>query len=500
VVIGILFVGRLVPIQGLTLWAVSPTLFWLCAILIYSLLYPRSFADIAQEVDLELSLKERLSTALELNSQDTQSVKSRSSELQKLQQNDALVSIKAINPQNAFPLYWLPRPLIAAACLFVITLLLITIPNPMDVLLAEREAVEQSTSEQAQLINELKNEINISNDLAPEEKAELVRQLEELIQQLTDNPGDREKALADLSRLEENLHRQLDLNSNLRQATLDAVAAQMQSLAQQEDINQLSTTQVLEQFASKLANMGDTEKQILAEKFSQLAAQAAQSGDLALAQALASLSQATLSEDSNVAKQAASDMAAAMEQAQSELFTQSSLQQILNQLQSSSLAIARAGNSSNQIASQEPTTGNRQGQTSGQGNQPGQGQSGQGQSGGGTKADTLPPGTGTGQARNPENIDTELSTAALGEQIFIPWERRPPEGPEVNITGQDTGQGQTISREIQNPSTGMTAKALIPYQYVYTQYMDAAQQAIDRVQIPPEYRDLVRDYFSQLEP
>jgi hypothetical protein len=219
-----------------------------------------------------------------------------------------------------------------------------------------------------------------------------------------------------------------------------------------------------------------------------------------LAQALASISQVSLSGDSNAASQAASDMAAAMEQAQSELFTQSSLQQTLNQLQSSSMAIARAGNTSNQTASQGPNTGNSQGQTAGQGNQSGQGQSGQGQSGGGTKADALPPGTGSGQAKKPENIETERSIAALGEQIFIPWERRPAEGPEVNITGQDTGQGQSVSREIQNPSTGMTTNALIPYQYVFTQYMDAAQQAIDRVQIPPDYRDLVRDYFSQLEP
>ena len=492
----------MVPIQRLALWAISPPIIWLFGILFYSLLYPRSISDIAQEVDLELGLKERLSTALELDTLDTQTAISRASELQTLQQNDALASIKKINPKNAFPFNWLPRSLLPSAGLVVITLLLIYIPNPMDGLLAERVAVEQSTSEQAQLINELKHEIELNNDLNPEVQAELLRQLEELIQQLADNPGDREKALADLSKLEEDLRRQLDPNSNLRQAMLDAVAVQMQSLIQQEKLNQLSTTQVLEQFASELANMDDTEKHIMAEKFAQLAAQAAQSGDLALAQALASLSQASLTDDSNATMHAASEMIAAFEQAQSELISQSAFQQTLNQLQSSSQLIAQAGNTGNQTASQESISGTStsQGQTPGQGNQSGQGQSGQGQSGGGTKADTLPPGTGSGQAKKPENMDTDQSTAALGEQIFIPWERRPPEGPEVNITGQDTGQGQTISREIQNPSTGMTANALIPYQYVYTQYVDAAQQAIDRFQIPSDYRDLVRDYFSQLEP
>ena len=499
-VIGILFIGRFIPIQGLRLWAISPPIIWLCAVLLYSLLRPRSFSTIAQEVDLELGLKERLSTALELDTHVTQSAKSRSSELQILQQNDALVSIKKINPQNAFPLYWLPRPLLTAAGLFVITLLLIYIPNPMDALLVERIAVEQSASEQAQLINERKDEIEQNNELNPEEKAELVRQLEELIQQLTVNPGDREKALADLSKMEENLRRQLDPNTDLRQATLDAVAAQLQSFIQQDNLNQLSTPQLLEQLTSELNKMDDSEKQHLAEKLAQLAAQAAQSGDLTLAQALASLSQATLSDNSNATMQAASETIAALEQSQSELFSQSALQQTLNQLQSSSQAIAQAGNPSNQIASQESATGNGQIQSSGQGNQSGQGQGGQGQSGGGTKADTLPPATGSGQARNPENVDTGFSIAELGEQIFIPWERRPSEGPEVNITGQDTGQGQTITKETQNPSTGMPANALIPYQDVYTQYLDAAQHAIDRIQIPSDYHDLVRDYFSNLEP
>ena len=68
------------------------------------------------------------------------------------------------------------------------------------------------------------------------------------------------------------------------------------------------------------------------------------------------------------------------------------------------------------------------------------------------------------------------------------------------IPGQETGQGETITRENPDPAAGLPGPALIPYQDVYTQYQQAAQQAMDRSDIPPAYRDLVRDYFTLLEP
>lgn len=502
VMIGILGIGRLVPIRGLILWVIFPFCVWLCAVLSYSLLRLRPLPDIALEVDLELGFKERLSTAIELETQIAQPQISQLADLPTLQQTDALKTVQAVNPSNAFPFYWLHRPMLTTAVLLLIALVLIYLPNPMDALLAERAAIEQAAQEQAQIIKELNDEIELNSKLSPEMQAELLHQLEELTQQLRDNPGDREKALADLSKMEEELRRQLDSNTDLRQASLDAIASQLQSLIQQENANTPTPTEALEQFTSVLANMSDTERRDLAEALAQMAAQAAQSGDQSLAQALASLSHASLSGDSDAAMQAASELAEAMEQAQSDLAVQSTLQQTLDQLQNSSQAIAQAGGSGYQTASQDSikSSGSGQGQTPGQGNQPGQGQSGQGQSGGGTKADTLPPGTGSGNTEKPNNIDTGVESAELGEQIFIPWERRATEGPEVSISGQDTGQGETITREKPNPSAGMPGSALIPYQYVYTQYFDAAQQAISRSQIPPTYRDLVRDYFSQLEP
>lgn len=499
---GILWIGRLVPIQGLDRWVLILIIFWLCALLLYSLLRPRSLPDIAREVDLELGLKERLSTAIELEIHFAQSPTSQIHDLQTFQQIDALTTVQTIDPQIAYPLHWLRRPMLGASVLLLVTLALIFLPNPMDTVLAERSAVEQATQEQAQIIEELNQEIKQNSELSTENQAELLKQLEELSHQLRDNAGDREKALADLSRMEKELRRQLDPNADLRQASLDAFALKLQPLGQQNNTDPSNPTEVLEQIASDLANMSDTEIQDLAETLAQIAAQAAQSGDQSLAKALATMSQASLNGDSEGTLQAAKDIAEAMTQAQSDLAAQSTLQQSLDQLQSSSQAIAQAGNSGQQKSSQQSgkSNGSSQGQTPGQGNIPGQGQSGQGQSGSGTKADKLPPGTGSGQTGNPENKDTGGATAELGEQVFIPWDRRLSEGSEISIPGQDTGQGKSFTLEKPNPSAGIPSSVLIPYQYVYTQYYDAAQQLISRSEIPPVYRDLVRDYFSQLEP
>lgn len=507
-VVCILGIGRLIPIEHLTIWAIAPTALWLCANLVYSIFHPRPLNKVAQEIDLELSLKERLSTATELEAQKAplppipQSPDHPFSSLPAYQQSDALSTAQSIEPGRSFPLPWLRRPLLAAAGLLTVALILVYLPNPMDMILSERAAVEKAAEEQAEKIEELKEEIEQAEELSPELQDELIRQLEELAQQLRENPGDREKALADLSKMEEELRRQLDPNANLRQESLEAISAQLQSLAQQENANLPTPTEALEQIASELANMSETERQELAEALAQMAAQAAQVGDESLAQALASMSQAALSGDSEAAAQAAEEAGEAMEQAQSAAAAQSALQQSLNQLQQSSQSMAQAGQSGQQSASQQPGEGNNpgQGQTPGQGNTPGQGQSGQGMSGGGTKADTLPPNTGSGQAGRPQDSDTGNLSGNLGEQVYVPWERQATEGQEVSIPGQDTGQGEITTRENPNPSGGLAGNALIPYQQVYTQYFNAAQQAIDRSEIPIVYRDLVRDYFTQLEP
>ncbi len=84
--------------------------------------------------------------------------------------------------------------------------------------------------------------------------------------------------------------------------------------------------------------------------------------------------------------------------------------------------------------------------------------------------------------------------------MFVPWERRQGQGEELNIPGQDTGQGETQVREGQNPLPGAAGPARVPYQEVFYDYLDTASQAIESSYIPSGLKDYVREYFSQLEP
>ena len=120
--------------------------------------------------------------------------------------------------------------------------------------------------------------------------------------------------------------------------------------------------------------------------------------------------------------------------------------------------------------------------------------------GGGTQADTLPPGRRIGEAGRPEGEGAEGQLGEPASQVYVPWERRPGSGEEVVIPGQDSGQGETETRETENPLPGAAGQALVPYHEVYQTYLDAAQQAMEFGTVPPGLQELVREYFTQLEP
>ncbi len=491
-VVTILVTGRMVPIPQLGVWAFVPPLFILCASLGYSLLKPVSLMIAARQVDLALGLKERLSTALEFGEQVEDASPAI---LVRRQMADARKIAASIDSRKVFPLKWLRQPTLAATGILVVALVLAWLPNPMDAVLAERAAVAQVAREQAERIESHQQVIEQSATLTPELQAELLRQLGELAEKLRQNSGDREKALADISQLEASLHRQVDPNADQSQVSLQAIEAQLQTLAKMEDIDEGDPTlsaEALNKMAEELDKMDLAQQASLSGSLSELAAQAAQAGDTTLSQALASLSQATRVGDSTAAAQASSQVLGALDQARQLANDQNALQQAMGHLKNASQAISSAGLPNQSILS------NQMGSQSG--NNQGQGQSGQGMSGGGTKANQLPPGTGAGQARPPRNQDTGSQTGDPADALFVPWERRSDQGAELTIPGQDTDQGETLTRENPNPLAGLPGTALIPYQQFFSQYQQAAQQAMDRIDIPPAYKDLVRDYFTLLEP
>lgn len=507
--------GRFVPLTRLWLWTWLPLGIWLVMCLLWALIAPASAMRVARRVDYEQALKERLSTALALEASQTGGQTAESEALVQLQHADALIAARRLTPHKAFTLTWQRRPLIAAAVLLASIVLMAFLPNPMDRVVQERAAVQAELEEQSRRIEALAEELQQEDALTPEEREALARQLEELARQLQENPGDREEALADFARLEENLRERVNPELAQQSAALETLAAQLQALAEAqtgEESENSSLEQSLQELAEQLGEMGSAEQQAAAQSLADLAAQAAQAGEHELAQALSALAQAALTGDVQSASQAGQQTAQAMSQAQQSLAAQQALAQALAQLQASRQQVAQAGqgqavaqngnngqsSSQGQSGSQGQNQGQNPGQSGGQGQQPGQAQNPGG--GGGTRADTLPPFQGQGQAGSPQGPGQQAAAGQLDDQVYVPFERSGSNGEEVFIPGQDTGQGDSQVREGQDPLPGANTPALVPYQQVFGQYLQAANQIVDSGTIPLALRDYIKAYFTELEP
>jgi len=489
IALSIQVIGRFIPLPNLRLWTLVPVLGGLLGITIFSLIKPLPSLQVAQRIDLELGLKERLSTAYYLHNSDTDFHPM----LVHIQQQDALTIARNIQDIRLFPLKWSWFSLSTAALLIIITMVFTLSPNPMETILAQREAISQVANEQADQIE----------NLILEERQELQRQFAELAEALRANPGDLEQALADLSEVEQALEQQLDLSQNASQANLDSLASHLESLSSlQNDPNRSqfeNLSAALEEITSQLGSMDQDQRQMLADALAQMAAQSAQAGNASLSQTLSDLSQAARSGDQEAASQASQAARQALEKSQTQFADQAALKQAIAQLQSSRQALTQAGQAIAQARSGQSTPG----QTPGQGSGQSQGQnSGQGNpaGGGGSSANTLPPATRQGQADRPQGSAPNVQTSELQGQVYAPWQHSPGNTEDLFIPGQDTGQGESQTREGQNPLPGSTNSPLVPYNEVYSNYLNAAYQAMQQSYIPASLLDYVRAYFTQLEP
>jgi acetylornithine deacetylase/succinyl-diaminopimelate desuccinylase-like protein len=492
----VLGLGRFFPIENLILWAALPASAWLLAVWIYALLRPQSAMAVAARVDEQANLQERLSSSLyfcEHPESASQMPDSYRPALIDSLHADALTAARGLNIRQAFPFESRKWPLLTAAGLALACLLLAVLPNPMNEVLAERRSVAAEAQRQAEAIEALKDEIEQASELDKNEKEELRKALEELAMQLRENPGDIEQALADLSRLEEALRPRLDTNSQNEQAAIQALARRMQDLAGQEpspreagDLQ--AAASALGEMAEKSASLSSNESLALSQELSVLGAQAAQNGDLQLAQALAAMAEAVKRGDSTGTKKASEEAKTALANAQKRKAQQTALNKTLAQLQSSRQAMAGSCKNPGMAAGTTPGQGQNQGKGSG--------------TGGGSQANVLPPNTGGAMnLHGPSGSKPVDAADLLGQNIFAPRLAGQENGSEeLQIGGQDSGQGQEQVTASNNPLPGGANPALTPYREVYREYLDAANQAMEQSYIPGYLKDYVKSYFSQLEP
>lgn len=71
-------------------------------------------------------------------------------------------------------------------------------------------------------------------------------------------------------------------------------------------------------------------------------------------------------------------------------------------------------------------------------------------------------------------------------------------GSQVDLPGTGDPGDQVIGQGPTGPQNN--GNVTVPYNQVYGNYSDAARTAVDNGEVPADLRDIVRDYFSSLEP
>jgi hypothetical protein len=495
--------GRFLPVKQLLLWSLLPLLVWVVVIVGYSMIRPVTPMRTARRVDVQLRLRERLSTAYYLQSLDrgpSPVTKTFQAPLVQAQREDALAVSRGIQPNVAFPFEWKLRNLMFAGFFILAAIPFSVLHNPMNDVLLEREVIKTMAQEQAAQIEKLEQKIANAEGLSPEEREEMIQKLAELAEALKSNPGDLEQALADISKVEEALKAKLDRDNAVKSANLQSLAAQLQELSGKEsDPNQDqidAASEALDQLIEQLDSLSDAQKQELVEQLAQMAAQAAQSGNNDLSQALSSMAQAIQQNDQQAAAQAAQAAQGALDQSQAQMNGQQALNQALAQLQTSRQAMSQSSQAMTQSGQgQDPGLGKTSGVSMAPA--PNQGQPG---SGGGTTADALPPATSQGSASLPQGEDATVPLGNLDDQVYAPWQSSAGNGEELFIPGQDTGEGESQSTEGEAVNPGSTNQTLVPYSQVFFTYLNAANQTMQQSYIPTDLLEYVRLYFSQLEP
>ena len=447
---------------------------------------------IAARTDQQLSLKERLTTALELQRRRDAGM------LAQAQISDAMWHARRIEPWHAFP----PRvpgregKLVAAAA--IITAALIVIPNPGKAAIQRQATVATAIKQEAQKLQKTAADIQQNEQLTgnhAQDQQTIDQILAELQTQLRQPRLSAEDALAKLQAAQQKLQANQDTNADSLSEALQALAANfddqplLQKVAQDirnGDYN--AAAKDLQAAGQQAAGMSQDQKDGLAASLRAAAAAQAKAGNSQLGDSLGQASDSlsgSPAETSTAFRQAAGNLQNAGQRSQA----QSNLSKAVGQVQQSTNNLAQQAGSdaSSSSASSFTSNGDSSGSSAsdpqaqdsmGQGanGQPGQSGQGQGQGQGGT-------GDGSG------------SGSQSGETVYT---GQP--GQAVGVVGQQGATGQISTSNDNSLSDPAQNGSNVPYEQVVGQYQQQASQAMDRAAVPLSYRQIVKDYFSSLAP
>jgi hypothetical protein len=515
-------------------------------------LWRRSLIRAARRFDLLLDLDERTSTALELLEGRIHS----NQELLTLQLEDARLQARAAHVRDRLPLRSHGREWGLALLLAALVALLLLLPNPQADLAAQSAEQSAAIEQAAEDLREITEEVASDSNLSDPEREQLLEVLDTSTETLQQENVTPEEAFAAISDAQAALQNQADIFNQrvtTAQGALDAAAEQLTDLpgsgqsGSEDAVEQMM--QALQQVMQNMPGMSSEQNQQAAQQLSQAAqsmqnsnpqaaqnmqqaADAMQSGDQQQAQQNLQQAQENLQQQQQQQaqqQQAAQQMSQQAQQAQqaAQQVSQSAQQQQGQQQGQQSQQSQQSGQQQSQQGQQQQS-GQQQGQQSQQsqqsGQQQGQGQQAQEQAGqspgeGQQEGQEAPnamsgaafnPGTGSsagdeqggtqqGQQSQPPNQSNNPDGQGESEYepIYAPQRIGDQPGGEDIFLEPDSSDAPVVEDNFTENPTGNTT---VPYNQVFSSYRNAANQALDSGYIPLGLRDIVRDYFTSLEP
>ncbi|MBK9050851.1 MAG: hypothetical protein IPL78_08035 [Chloroflexi bacterium] len=470
------------------------------AALLYLLLQRRNLIQQARFADAQFALQERASTAVEIQTGRF----TVPADLAQRQLQDTVRAAGKVNAKAGLPLRlnrqdWfimlLALALLAAAVWF---------PNPQATILQGQRAVQESIEEQIQALEALQEEVIQNPELTEEQKEEILEPIEGAIESLEAGDSSREEAVAVLSEAEADL--QALEASNSTEQLQEALESAGQPLAENENAQSLGESLQNGDFSAAsaaAAQLADTLPSLTPQEQAELAADLAATAealaqtDPELAAELSEAAEALENGDVAAAQQALREASGTLQERAQQQAAAQQAAEAAGQVGEGRQEVAQAGEagqSGQPGETGQPGEGQGEGQGQGQGEGQGQGQ-GEGDGQGEGQGQGQPGGDGTGQGGPGPG-------GGHAEDIYVPpYQPLTGEGVDIELPAECVANPAACGGLLsETPSEFGNETSNVPYDQVYGDYRNAANEALSSDYIPLGYKGYIRDYFSSLEP
>ncbi|MFO7664784.1 MAG: hypothetical protein R6X18_19645 [Chloroflexota bacterium] len=459
------------------------------------LLRRRSLEEQARFADRYFALRERTTAAVQINAGRLPT----SIELAQRQLQDTLATARAIDLSRQMPLTLRARDWLPVLITLIVLVLAILMPNQQVPLLLEQRALDSTLAEQTAALEALAESIAANDDLTAEQQSALQQPIDEALENLSESSLSREEAVATLSQTEAELRSLQEQFGN--RALENALGQSGTALAQTEAGSALAeafqsgqlenAAQAASNLAGELDSLPHGVQQELAEQLAEAAA-ALEAVDSELADRLQASAETLAAGETGAAEENLLEAAALLEDRAQDQAAAAQAQQAASALNLARQEIAQATNPAEDgegesagdsqvtagsfgasATSQDGSVGTDQG--TGEGQQPGTGNPTQG--GGRSENVYVPPAVDLGDN---QGVDLELPVQCLGDP-----ETCGPPGEQLPGDPNDTAR---------------LGGSVVPYEQVFGNYRATVNEALSSGNIPLGLQNLVRDYFTALEP